>query len=551
MRHHFSPADDTPALFLWRQLLRAGRRYVLLAVSCSVLAGLCGIGAALWLGQALANLQQRDLLALLLAGFLLTVLVRALLNYMGESNSARASAAIRGNLRQLLFRALMERGPIALGSETSGSLTTLLMEKVEAIDAYASRYLSQLSAALIIPFAALLIIGSFDVTSALIVLGGGLLLPLLLGLFGFLTARASRAQLQALTRMGALFADRLRNLTLLRTFSAAAREQAHLAQTAETFRARTMAVLRLAFLSASAMDIVQAAALVALALHLYGAGMALAPAITILLLALEFFVPLRTLSASYHDRATALNAASDIQPWLVNTVPLYAEGRRPAPTGLRSPSIELLKVSYTYPGRSEPALQDFSLRVEGGELLALTGPSGSGKSTILHLLLGFMAPTQGMLVLAQQPLHLIDPTQRGAVFAYVSQRTQLFHGTLADNIRLGRPDADEAVVQTAVKAARLDELLAELPHGLDTVIGERGFGLSGGQAQRVALARAFLRQAPVLLLDEPTTGLDADTAAELLETIKLLARERTVIMATHDPAALAIAERIVRVGGRP
>jgi ATP-binding cassette subfamily C protein CydD len=543
---------SSPALFLWQHTLRAGRRYLLRALLSAALAGTVSILATLWLARALATLlsapAQPDMVLLLVIGFVLCAGVRALLVLLADLNGAKASAAVRANLRHQLYRAIMERGPVGISENTSGELSTLLFDKVEACDAYVSRYYTQLMTTAVVVPVVLLLVGSFDLKAAGILLIGAMVLPLLLGVFGYLTGRASKAQMVALTRMGVQFADRLRNLTLLRTHSATDRALAELGMTADNFRSRTMTVLRIAFLSASVMDVVQACLLVSMALYLYHADLPLPVALALLLLTLEFFAPLRALSSSYHDRATALTAATDLIPWLTQTHPAYAEGNRPAPAPLLKPSLELLKVSYTYPGRETPALQDFSLRVEGGELLALTGPSGSGKSTILHLLLGFIRPDRGMLVLAQQPLHLIEASQRGAAFAYVGQRTRLFHGTLEDNIRLGHPAAGHAAITAAIRAARLDSLIAELPDGLHTLIGEGGFGLSGGQAQRVALARAFLRGAPVLLLDEPTTGLDRDTASELLETIRLLAMERTVIMATHDPAALRIAERIVRLG---
>lgn len=534
-------------LSLARLALRYARRPFLTALVCTILAGAFGLAQMLALADVLLRLAQSQPLEHAALAFIALLITRQGLAALAEWQAARASTAVRSDLRHNLYRAIMARGPVELSATTSGTLISTLIERVEACDAYVARYLPAQASVLVLPLFTLLVIGYYQPISALVPLFAFLLMPVLLALFGRMAKQASDRQFVALTRMGSLFADRLRNLTLLRTLSAAAREQEKLAATTTAFRERTLAVLRVAFLSAGVQDVLLAACIVAQALLLLHVNAPLAVAIPVLLLTLEFFAPLRTLSAAYHDRASAMAALSEISP-LLEVGHKTAPGRRFLPEPLLHPSLDIMKVSYTYPGRTTPALREFSLRVEGSEFLALTGPSGGGKSTLLHLLLGFIEPDSGALAVAQLPLNQIDPSQRARLFSYIGQRTRLFHGSLAENIRLDNPHATDDAVRAAAHAARLDEVIADLPEGLNTQLGERGYGLSGGQAQRVGLARAFLRGAPILLLDEPTAGLDSETAHEVLLAIKALARERTVIMVSHDAQALKMAERVVRVG---
>jgi len=534
-------------LSLPRLALRCARRALLVGLSTHLLAGLIGLLQALTLAEVLLRVSEgtdftRPLL--LLAALLL---LRPLLSVVAEWNQAKVSAATRADLRHNLYRALMAQGPVRLSATTSGTMASIFVERVEACDGFLTRYLPAITGVTILPAASLLLMIWLCPPAALILLAVLVCMPLLLAIFGVLAKTASERQFVALTRMGSLFADRLRHLTLLRILGAAVREQDHLAASASAFRRRTLAVLRVAFLSAGVLDVLTAAAIIAQVVLLLHVQAPLSLALPVLLLTLEFFVPLRAFTAGYHDRASASAALTDIAP-LLTPLAEPAAGRRQLPEPLRHPSLDILKVSYTYPGRTAPALREFSLHVDGTEFLALTGPSGSGKSTLLQLLLGFIRPDSGAIAVAQQPLDQIDPQQRARLFSYIGQRTRLFAGSLAENIRLGRPTATDEEVRAAAHAARLDDVLEQLPDGLETIVGERGYGLSGGQAQRVALARAFLRNAPILLLDEPTAGLDRETAYELLLAIRALARERTVLMVSHDEEALKMAQRIMRMG---
>jgi ATP-binding cassette subfamily C protein CydD len=305
-------------------------------------------------------------------------------------------------------------------------------------------------------------------------------------------------------------------------------------------------VLSLAFLSSAAMDLAFAAAIVVLALR-YAAGLAdgsLArpgDALLVLLLVPEFFAPLRGFAAAYQDRSHASPAAEALAA--LPEAP-------PAPPALpvrnvaaRGVAVAFEDVSLTWDASRGRALDGVSFRVPAGETLILTGPSGAGKSSVLEILLGFVRPEAGRVTLNGADIATLVPAAHARLVAWIGQRPVLFAGSIRDNIRFARPEASDAEVEEAARFARLDPVLAALPQGLDTPVGEGGYGLSGGQAQRVAIARAFLKNAPLLLLDEPTAHLDPATEAEVLDGLRRLAIGRTVILASHAAAAHAFSGR--------
>uniref|UniRef100_UPI0031E355F2 thiol reductant ABC exporter subunit CydD n=1 Tax=Inquilinus sp. TaxID=1932117 RepID=UPI0031E355F2 len=373
----------------------------------------------------------------------------------------------------------------------------------------------------------------------------------MMALIGMKAADESRKQFRVLARMSAYFLDRLQGLSTLRLFGRAEAEVEGIALAADAFRDRTMRVLRIAFLSSASLEFFASVAVAVVAtyvgLGLLGhIGWGTAPGLTlfsglfVLLMAPDFFLPLRMLAAYYHDRVAAIGAAEGLAEVLDGPAEAQNSGR-PMPQG--DLDIVFDNVSVAFDGGARSAVRGVSLRIAPGDHIALVGMSGAGKSTLLSLLLGFRRPDAGRVLVNGVDLAEIDPEALRRRIAWIGQAPVLFHGTLRDNIRLGRPEADDAAVERAAAEARVSEFAAALPQGLDTPVGERGIGLSGGQAQRVALARAFLKDAPLVLLDEPTASLDRDTEAEILESIRRLARGRTVVVATHSPAAMAIADR--------
>jgi ATP-binding cassette subfamily C protein CydD len=314
-------------------------------------------------------------------------------------------------------------------------------------------------------------------------------------------------------------------------------------EAADELRQRTMKVLRVAFLSSAASDIAAAAALVFLALRA-GAQLAdntlAAPTSTIfvLLLVPEFFAPLRSFAAAYQDRFQAFDAAKALEA-LPNAPEAEVEA---APKAIRTVEAQGLTlvfdhVGLTWDAARGPVLQDISFGVSQGETLVVAGPSGSGKSSLIEILLGFVRPTEGRVTINGADIADLVPAALSRLTAWIGQRPVLFAGTLRDNIRFARPEASDAEVDEAARFARVDAFAATLKLGLDTEIGEQGYGLSGGQAQRVAIARAFLKNAPLLLLDEPTAHLDAATESEVLDSLRRLTLGRTTILVTHSAAA--------------
>jgi ATP-binding cassette subfamily C protein CydD len=307
-----------------------------------------------------------------------------------------------------------------------------------------------------------------------------------------------------------------------------------------------MRVLRVAFLSSAALDLAAAAAFVSLVMHMAGQlldGHLAHPAIAlfVLLLVPEFFAPLRAIAAAYQDRLHATGAADVLAE--LPPLPAPAPPRDVRTVAARGITVAFENVYFTWDPVRSPALNGLSFRAPAGETLVLAGPSGAGKSTVIEMLLGFIRPDRGRVTINGADITDLVPQALARLTGWIGQRPVLFAGTIRDNIRFARPEATEEEIEAAAENARVKEFAAALPDGLDTMVGEGGYGLSGGQAQRVAIARAFLKNAPLLLLDEPTAHLDPATEAEVLDSLRRLALGRTVILASHSSAAHGFAGR--------
>jgi ATP-binding cassette subfamily C protein CydD len=422
-----------------------------------------------------------------------------------------------------------------------------VIDRIEALDGFFARWLPAADLALAGPALVAAAALAADPIAALVLGLAGLAVPVAMALSGIGAAAASRRQFLAMTRLQARFLDRVRGIATIVLAGRAEDEARALAAAAEELRARTMRVLRVAFLSSAALDCTMAAALVVLALR-YGRALAAghlahpAAALFALLLVPEFFAPLRGFAAAYQDRMQAAGAAGA----------LVALPPPPAPPGpapairtvvAHGVSVAFEDVVLRWDPTRPPALNGLSFRVAAGDTLVLAGPSGAGKSSVIELLLGFVRPDSGRITLNGADIGTVVPEALARMTAWVGQRPLLFAASLRENIRFARPEATDAEVAAAVRAARVEGFAAQLPLGLDTVVGEGGYGLSGGQAQRVAIARAFLRAAPLLLLDEPTASLDPATEGEVLDSLRRLAIGRTVILASHSAAAQSFGGR--------
>ncbi|MET9358030.1 thiol reductant ABC exporter subunit CydD [Streptomyces sp. NPDC006617] len=514
------------------------------------------VGAGLLVAQAMliaevvvGAFQQGTTAAGLRTPLLLLVAVacgRALVGWLTELAAHRASAAVKSELRGRLLERATALGPGWLGGQRTGSLVALATRGVDALDDYFSRYLPQLGLAVVVPVAVLVRIVTEDWVSAAIIVGTLPLIPVFMMLIGWATQSRMDRQWRLLSRLSGHFLDVVAGLPTLKVFGRARAQAESIKRITGEYRQATMRTLRIAFLSSFALELLAtlSVALVAvtIGMRLVHGDMALYDGLVVLVLAPEAYLPLRQVGAQYHAAAEGLAAAEDIFSVLEHPVPASGTGPVPADGAL---SFE--DVTVRYPGRDTAAVRGVNLTVEPGETVALVGPSGAGKSTLLNALLGFVSPTGGRVRVGGADLDSLDVAQWHARVAWVPQHPHLYAGTIAENVRLARPGADDTAVRRALRDAGALEFVDALPEGTATVLGEDGTGLSAGQRQRLALARAFLADRPVLLLDEPTAALDGATEAEVVDAVRRLARGRTVLLVVHRPALLEVADRVVRL----
>jgi ATP-binding cassette, subfamily C, bacterial CydD len=545
--------NGTPRRAVDRRLLRyagAARAHLVLTVAL----GLVGAGLILaqtgLLARALAVAARGDVAASLsgtLAALLVVVVARAAVSYGGEVAALRAAATVKSQLRRALTIRSLRLGPVWLGGQRAGEITTLSTKGLDGLDSYFARYLPQLVLAVLVPIAVLARVAVADWISAVIIAVTLPLIPLFAVLVGWHTKAQTRKQWRLLATLGGHFLDVVEGLPTLKVFGRARVQEQVIAEVTEDYRAATMATLRVAFLSALVLELSAAVATALVAVEvglrlLYG-HIGYETALLVLLLTPEAFVPLRAVGAQFHASMEGVAAAGRVFEILDTATPGEPQAR-PAATALRSASadlrtqyIRLNGVTAAYPGRHRPALDGVSLTIAPGDRIVLTGPSGAGKSTLLALLLRFIAPAAGTIELGDDgaggDLAAIDIRQWRTQIAWVPQQPYLFTGTAADNIALGQAGASRNAIGRAARLAGAADFIEELPAGYDTPLGERGLRLSAGQRQRIALARAFLRDAPLLLLDEPAAHLDPAAARLIGTAIDTALPDRTVILVSH------------------
>ncbi|MFJ8865964.1 thiol reductant ABC exporter subunit CydD [Streptomyces sp. NPDC102473] len=533
------------------RLLRYARatRFFLAAV---VALGL--VGAALVIAQAMLVAEvvvggfQDGLTAaglrtplLLLAA---VALGRALVAWLTELAAHRASSAVKSELRGRLMERASGLGPEWLSGQRTGSLIALATRGVDALDDYFSRYLPQLGLAVVVPVAVLARIVTEDWVSAAIIVVTLPLIPLFMILIGWATQSRMDHQWRLLSRLSGHFLDVVAGLPTLKVFGRAKAQAESIRTITSQYRRATLKTLRIAFLSSFALELLAtlSVALVAvtIGMRLVHGELDLYTGLVILILAPEAYLPIRQVGAQYHAAAEGLSAAEEIFA-VLETEPA-AKGSQDVPRSLR---LELEGVTVQHEGRTEPSLDTASLVVEQGETVALVGPSGIGKSTLLDVVLGFTTPDEGRVRVGGTELCAVSPERWRDQIAWVPQRPHLFAGTIAENVRLARPGADDEAVVAALREAGAYDFVEALPEGTGTLLGEDGAGLSAGQRQRLALARAFLADRPLLLLDEPTASLDGETEAGIVDAVRRLSVGRTVLLVVHRPALLSVADRVV------
>jgi ATP-binding cassette subfamily C protein CydD len=477
------------------------------------------------------------LLAGPLAALAIVLAARAAAGYGGEVSALRAAAAVKSQLRRRLTHHVLTLGPSWLSGHRSGEVTTLATRGLDGLDPYFARYLPQLVLACVVPFAVLIRVGLADWLSG-VVIGVTLpLIPLFAILVGLHTRAVTQRQWRLLARLGGHFLDVVEGLPTLKLFGRAKPQAEVIGRVTGEYRKATMSSLRVAFLSGFVLDLAAALATAVVAvevgLRLLAGNLSYQTALLVLLLTPEAYLPLRAVGAQFHASTEGAAAARDVFAILDTPVPGRVTRPAPRPLDLRTDTIRLTGVTLAYPGRPRPALDQMTMTIRPGDQITLTGPSGAGKSSLLALLLRFAEPASGRIEAGGVGLSSIPLEEWRRQIGWVPQHPHLFAASVAENIALGDPAASREAIAAAARAAGADGFIQALPQGYDTEVGERGLRLSSGQRQQVALARAFLRDAPLLLLDEPAAHLDAATAARLDSALTTLTAGRTVIRVSH------------------
>jgi ATP-binding cassette subfamily C protein CydD len=532
-----------------------------LALCVGVLIGACVIGQMALLAHIItATVIHHQHLHTVMPSMMwlaISFVLRAVLTYAKTPLGFAAGAAVRTQLRAELLQHLQKLGPIQSRTQphSTASLSNSLLEQIESLQNFYALYLPQMGLAVMIPLAILIVVFWQNWVCGLAMLITAPLIPLFMALVGKQAATLNTQNFTALAQLGAHFLDTLTGLATLKNFFQTARQRERITRATDDYRRRTMKVLRVAFLSSAVLEFFSALAIAILAIYLglallghlhfglYGHTIGLGAALFILLLAPEFYAPLKMLGTYYHARAEAIAAAEHLQEILDMPLPTQAAHTQKP---LQAPfELTLKNASITYSGQTEAALELPDVHIRANSMLAIVGASGAGKTTFLNMLLGWLDPAGGEIYINGQPLSNIRLKDWHAHIAYLNQTPHTFFGTLRENLQLATPNATDAECVAACEHACLTDWLHSLPQGLDTVIGEQGFGLSGGQARRLQLARVFLKDTQVVFLDEPTSSLDADTAAQIFKNIASFCHNRTTVLLTHQIDQLKTADHIL------
>jgi ATP-binding cassette subfamily C protein CydCD len=550
---------SSPYKGLHIRLIKEIRKYkplFFIAVFAGLLSSLAGIGGAwnisLVVDKIFLGGESFHEIQWLLLVLLILVTTRSFMVWIGEKFAGKLAILIKTNFRERLYTHFLELGPAYTQGYQTGALTNLLVDGMDALEAYYSQYLPQAVFAVLIPLLILACVIPVDPLSGLVLLLTAPIIPVFMVLIANISSNLTQRQWKNLSRMSAFFLDILQGLTTLKILGRSRDRSKAISQVSERYRQITMSVLRVTFLSALVMELTAtlSTALVAveIGLRLLSGKMEFGPAFFILILVPEFYLPLRLLGLRFHSGMAGAAAARQIfevldQSSRNETFYPKEEPEKKDQLGMDI-SIRYENVSFSYsPG--EPTLRDISFEIKPGQSLAVIGPSGAGKSTLASLLLRFYKPDRGRILVGEDDIQSIPYDRWLRNVAWVPQKPYLFSDTITENIRLARPDASLEDVKKAAHLAHADGFIEELENGYETQMGERGIRLSGGQIQRIALARAFLKNAPLLILDEPTANLDPDLETLLQNSIQKLVVDKMVLVIAHRLSTVSKADHIL------
>jgi len=524
--------------------------YLLLTVGMGVGIALLAVAQAWFFSRVVAGvfLERATLSSVwdFLIIILLIIGLRAVLQWTSEISAHEAASSIKSSLRKRLMSHIVSLGPVYARGERTGEIITTVVDGIESLEEYFSKYLPQLLLSVGIPLLVLGFVFPLDWKSGIILLLTGPLIPVFMILIGKLAEKKSLQQFQSLSWMSAHFLDVLQGMTTLKVFGRAKDQTRVIERVSDSFRKDTLSVLRIAFLSALVLEFLatMSTALIAVAIGLrlvYGT-LSFSAGLFLLLLAPEFYTPLRTLGLNFHAGMSGVSAAGRVFEILDH--PLMSDGKQDQ---VLSSNFHILfqNVSLTYHLGETLALNGINLSLKHGEKIALVGPSGAGKTSIAELLLRFIEPTAGEIFVNEGSLKAISQENWRKQIAYVPQTPYLFAGSIAENIQFGRPSATMEEVKRAAQEASAHEFILNLPEGYDTLLGEGGSRLSGGQAQRIAIARAFLKDAYLLIMDEVTSGLDLESEHKVQQALQRLMKGKTVLIIAHRLSTVRQADRIL------
>ncbi|CDT43924.1 heme ABC transporter permease/ATP-binding protein CydD [Vibrio coralliirubri] len=545
-----------------KQQSKLAKRWLMIAISLGVLSSVFLIAQAALLASILhqliiENVDKSELVGHF-AGLALSVVGRAGCTWGREIAGYRCGEQIRVYIRQLILDKLRELGPAYIKGKPAGTWATLLLEQVEDMQDFFSRYLPQMSLSVMIPFIILVVVFPVNWAAGLIFLITAPLVPMFMALVGMKAADANRKNFKALQRLSGHFYDRLQSMTTIRLFDRTNAETEVLKGASEVFRTRTMDVLKIAFLSSAVLEFFTSISIAMTAVYFgftyigelnfghYGAGITLFAGLFILILAPEFYQPLRDLGTFYHAKQQAVGAAESIVEFLETDITKVKSGNTQLDSA-QGINIEATDLKVLSP-EGVQLVGPISFALNTRQSTALVGPSGAGKTSLINAILGFM-PYEGSLKINDIELRDLDLASWRKTISWVGQNPLLLHGSIRDNVTLGKHDIADQVVENALEQSFASEFVNE--HGLDYMISDRSGGLSVGQSQRLALARAMIQDGQFWLLDEPTASLDTRSEQLVMKGINSNIESRTALLVTHQLAPLQSVDNILvmRDGG--